>query len=152
MGLDLPVPDHSTLSRRARTLVVAPAARTTSGPLHLLVDSTGLKLGGPGEWLIEKHGTKRRKAWRKLHLGVDAETGAIVAATLTAKEVDDAAQLGPLLEQIDGEVSSVTADGAYDQDGVYDLVTEHHPGNCSRCEVGALRLVGHGDGRSPIFG
>src|SRR5690242_1598731 len=127
MGLDLPVPDHSTLSRRATTLEVAPAARTTSGPLHLLVDSTGLKLGGPGEWLIEKHGTKRRKAWRKLHLGVDAETGEIVASTLTAKEVDDAAQLGPLLDQIDGDVSSVTADGAYDQDGVYDLVAERHP-------------------------
>src|SRR5690242_21441250 len=93
----------------------------------LRVDSTGLKLGGPGEWLIEKHGTKRRKAWRKLHLGVDAETGEIVAATLTAKEVDDAAQLGPLLDQIDGDVSSVTADGAYDQDGVYDLVAERHP-------------------------
>src|SRR3982751_3375913 len=127
MGLDLPVPDHSTLSRRARTLAVAPAARTASGPLHLLVDSTGLKLGGPGEWLIEKHGTKRRKAWRKLHLGVDAETGEIVAATLTAKEVDDAAQLGPVLDQIDGDVSSMTADGAYDQDGVYDTVAEHHP-------------------------
>src|SRR4051812_9843943 len=127
MGLELPVPDHSTLSRRAGTLEVAPAARTTSGPRHLLVDSTGLKLGGPGEWLIEKHGTKRRKAWRKLHLGVDAETGEIVAATLTAKEVDDAAQLGPVLDQIDGEVSSVTADGAYDQDGVYDLAAERHP-------------------------
>src|SRR3954471_20015740 len=127
MGLPLPVPDHSTLSRRATTLGVAPAARTTSGPRHLLVDSTGLKLGGPGEWLIEKHGTKRRKAWRKLHLGVDAETGEIVAATLTAKEVDDAAQLGPLLEQIEGDVSSVTADGAYDQDGVYDTVAARHP-------------------------
>src|SRR5690349_22301525 len=107
MDLDLPVPDHSTLSRRATTLEVAPAARTASGPLHLLVDSTGLKLGGPGECLIEKHGTKRRKSWRKLHLGVDAETGAIVASTLTAKEVDDAAQLGPVLDQIEGEVSSV---------------------------------------------
>jgi len=60
MELDLPVPDHSTLSRRAKTLVVVPEARTAAGPLHLLVDSTGLKLGGPGEWLIEKHGTQRR--------------------------------------------------------------------------------------------
>jgi hypothetical protein len=127
MGLELPVPDHSTLSRRARTLVVAPAARTASGPLQLLVDSTGLKLGGPGEWLIEKRRTKRRKSWRKLHLGIDAETGAIVASTLTTKDMDDAAQLGPLLDQIDGEVSSVTADGAYDQDGVFDTVAERHP-------------------------
>ena len=71
MGLDLPVPDHSTLSRRAGTLAVAPQARAASGPLHLLVDSTGVKLGGPGEWLIEKHGNQRRRAGRKLHLGVD---------------------------------------------------------------------------------
>ena len=80
MGLDLPVPDHSTLSRRSRTLAVAPQA--ASGPLHLLVDSTGVKLSGPGEWLVEKHGTQRRRAWRKLHLAVDAKTGTIVASTL----------------------------------------------------------------------
>src|SRR5689334_1703803 len=89
MGLDLPVPDHSTLSRRARTLAVAPQA--ASGPVYLLVDSTGVKLSGPGEWLVEKHGTKRRRAWRKLHLAVDAKTGTIVTSTLTGKEVDDAA-------------------------------------------------------------
>ena len=62
MGLDLPVPDHSTLSRRSRTLTVALQAQLASGPVHLLVDSTGLKLSGPGEWLIEKHGTQRRRA------------------------------------------------------------------------------------------
>ena len=127
LGLDLAVPDHSTLSRRARTLRVAPEARTATGSLHLLVDSTGLKLGGPGEWLIEKHGTRRRKSWRKLHLGVDAETGTIVASTLTSKDVDDAAQLDPLLDQVEGLVASVTADGAYDQTGVYDTVAERHP-------------------------
>ncbi|GEO43466.1 IS5 family transposase [Skermanella aerolata] len=71
IGLDLPVPDHSTLSRRSRTLAVAPQAQSASGPVHLLVDSTGMKLSGPGEWLVEKHGTQRR-AWRKLHLAVNA--------------------------------------------------------------------------------
>ena len=71
-------------------------ASAASGPVHLLVDSTGVKLSGPGEWLVEKHGTQRRRAWRKLHLGVDAKTGTIVASTLTSKEVDDAAELGPL--------------------------------------------------------
>jgi hypothetical protein len=123
MGLDLPVPDHSTLSRRSRTLAVAPQA--ASGPVHLLVDSTGVKLSGPGEWLVEKHGTQRRRAWRKLHLGVDAKTGTIVASTLTSKEVDDAAELGPLLDQIDEPLAAVIADGAYDQDRVYDAVAEH---------------------------
>jgi hypothetical protein len=125
MGLDLPVPDHTTLSRRARTLAVAPQARTAGGPVHLLVDSTGVKLSGPGEWLVEKHGTKRRRAWRKLHLGIDAKTGMIVASTLTSKEVDDAAELGALLDQVDEPLAAVVADGAYDQDRVYDDVAEH---------------------------
>src|SRR6187431_747519 len=125
MGLDLPVPDHSTLSRRSRTLAVAPQIRTANGPVHLLVDSTGVKLSGPGEWLVEKHGTKRRRAWRKLHLAVDAKTGTIVASTLTSKEVDDAAELGPLLGQIDDPLAAAIADGAYDQDRVYDGVAEH---------------------------
>jgi hypothetical protein len=125
MDLDLPVPDHTTLSRRARTLAVAPQA--ASGPLHLLVDSTGVKLSGPGEWLVEKHGTQRRRAWRKLHLGVDAKTGTIVASTLTSKEVDDAAELGPLLDQVEEPMAAVVADGAYDQDRVYDAVAEHSP-------------------------
>src|SRR5919205_241519 len=62
LGLELPVPDHSTLSRRARTLVVAPCPQVR-GPLHLLVDSTGLKLSGPGEWLVERQGTKQRRSW-----------------------------------------------------------------------------------------
>src|SRR6188768_3459550 len=123
MGLDLPVPDHSTLSRRARTLAVAPQA--ASGPVHLLVDSTGVKLSGPGEWLVEKHGTRRRRAWRKLHLGIDARTGMIVASTVTSKEVDDAAELGALLDQVDDPLAAVVADGAYDQDRVYDAVAEH---------------------------
>ncbi len=125
MGLDLPVPDHTTLSRRSRTLAVAPQIRTASGPVHLLVDSTGVKLSGPGEWLVEKHGTQRRRAWRKLHLGIDAKTGTIVASTLTGKEVDDAAELGPLLAQVNGPLAAVIADGAYDQDRVYDRVAEH---------------------------
>src|SRR3954452_577471 len=127
MGLDLPVPDHSTLSRRSRTLAVAPQVRTASGPVHLLVDSTGVKLSGPGEWLVEKHGTQRRRAWRKLHLAVDAKTGTIVASTLTSKEVDDATELGALLDQVDEPLAAVIADGAYDQDRVYDAVAEHSP-------------------------
>src|ERR671932_342454 len=79
LGLELAVPDHTTLSRRAGTLEV-PRPRPTGEPLHLLVDSTGLKLCGAGEWLAEKHGTRQRRSWRKLHLGVEADTGQIVAA------------------------------------------------------------------------
>ena len=130
LGLDLPVPDHTTLSRRAATLDVPRPGTAGAGegePLHLLVDSTGLKLCGKGEWLLEKHGTATRRSWRMLHLGVDANTGRIVAATLTAKEVDDASQAGPLLDQAAGPVASFTGDGGYDQNCVYDSVAQRHP-------------------------
>ena len=127
-GLTLAVPDHSTLSRRATTLEVPrPRPRRDSEPLHLLVDSTGLKLCGAGEWLIEKHGTRTRRSWRKLHIGLDADTGQIVAAALTAKEVDDGSEVGPLLDQVAGPVASFTADGAYDQEGVSHAVAQRYP-------------------------
>ena len=96
--------------------------------MHLLVDSTGLKLCGAGEWLVEKHGTRTRRSWRKLHLGVDADTGQIVASALTTHDVDDGAQADPLLDQVTGSVASVTGDGAYDQEGVYASVAARHPG------------------------
>ncbi len=128
LGLDLAVPDHSTLCRRAETLEVPrPQPRRDGEPLHLLVDSTGLKLCGAGEWLVEKHGAKTRRSWRKLYLGLDADTGQIVAAALTAKKVDDGAEVGPLLDQVAGSVASFTADGAYDQEGVSTAVAARHP-------------------------
>ena len=128
LGLDLAVPDHSTLCRRAETLEVPrPQARRDGEPLHLLVDSTGLKLCGAGEWLVEKHSTKTRRSWRKLHIGLDADTGQIVTATLTRKEVDDGAEVGPLLDQVAASMSSFTADGAYDQEGVSAAVAERYP-------------------------
>src|SRR5215203_5262602 len=96
LGLDLPVPDHTTLSRRAATLEV-PRPRSSQStdagdgaePVHLLVDSTGLTLCGSSEWRIEKHGTRTRRSWRKLHLGMDATTGQIAASALTGPEADD---------------------------------------------------------------
>ncbi len=131
LGLSLRVPDHTTLSRRAATLDMPRPGNANAGadsePLHLLVDGTGLKLCGKGEWLLEKHGTATRRSWRALHLGVDAGTGRIVASTLTPKGVDDASQAGPLLDQVTGPVASFTGDGAYDQDRVYAGVAERHP-------------------------
>jgi len=82
---------------------------------------------GPGEWLIEKHGTKQRRAWRVLHLATDADTGRIVASALTDKDADNGSQVGPLLDRIDGAVASVTRDGAYDRDDVYAEVAARHP-------------------------
>jgi hypothetical protein len=126
LGLDLAVPDHSTLSRRAETLAVV-RPPSNAKPIHRLVDSTGLKLSGAGEWLVEKHGATRRRSWRKLHIGVDAGTGQIVAVALTTNDVDDGSKVGTLLDQIDGPIASFTADGAHDQDGVYGEIGERNP-------------------------
>ena len=115
------------MSRRRKTLEMPPLRRSGTGPLHLLVDSTGLKLGGAGEWLVEKHGTSRRRSWRKLHIGLDAESGKIVAIELTKKESDAAAQTAALLDQITDPIASFTADDTYDQDKVYEGVAERHP-------------------------
>ncbi len=87
-----------------------------------------LKLCGPGDWLVEKHGTGQRRAWRKLHVGLDAATGGIVAATRTDHDVDDASQVDPLLDQIVEPLNAIIADGAYDQSGVYEAVDKRHPG------------------------
>ncbi|MFC0387538.1 IS5 family transposase [Muricoccus vinaceus] len=127
LGLDLAVPDHSTLSRRAETLEVL-RPKTGSEPVHLLVDSTGLRLCGPGGWLEEKHGSKRRRAWKMLHLATDADTGEIAASVLAGRDADDGSQVGPLLERAGGSVASFTGDGAYDREDVYAAVAAHHPG------------------------
>ena len=128
LDLDLPVPDHSTLSRRAETLKLPkPRSGLGSGPVHLLVDSTGLRFCGPGEWLTEKHGTKRRRAWRMLHLATDADTGRIAASVLTDKDADDGSQVGPLLDRSEGPVAFFTGDGVYDRDDIYTEVAARHP-------------------------
>jgi len=121
------VPDHSTLSRRGKTLEVPLPRRTATGPLHLIVDSTGLKLGGAGEWVVENHGTSRRRSWRKLHIGVDADSGEIVAVGVTGKDIDDAAMVDALLGQIADPIASLTAHGDYDQNRVSQAVAERNP-------------------------
>ena len=127
LGLDLAVPDHSILSRRARMLPVPLRRRLGTGRLHLLVDSTGVKLGGAGEWLVEKHGTSRRRSWRKLHIGIDGDSGEIIAIELTRRDIDDGSRTGALLDQLTDPLASFTGDGAYDQDKVYGAIAARHP-------------------------
>ena len=116
MQLDLAVPDFSTLSRRTGKLLPLPRERSkASGPLDLVVDSTGLKIFGAGEWQETKHGTRsRRRSWRKLHLGLDLETGQIECSELTTDDIGDPAVLPGLLDQIDCPIARFLADGAYD--------------------------------------
>jgi hypothetical protein len=96
-------------------------------PVYLLVDSTGLRLGGPGEWPAEKRGTCTRRSWRKLHLDVDAHTGGTLASELTPHDVDKGSQVEPLLNQITGPIASFAGDGAYDQEDIYSFVVQRRP-------------------------
>jgi hypothetical protein len=128
LGLELSIPDHTTLSRRGRGFAGRPPRVMPYGPLHLLIDSTGLKLFGQGEWQEEKHGRARR-SWRKLHLAFDADTGEIVASILTSNGTDDAGRVPDLLAQIEGELASVTADGAYDGEPTYQAIASRQPGS-----------------------
>src|SRR3954451_5600350 len=127
LGLELAVPDHTTFSHRNANLGVATALRKADGPVHVVIDSTGLKVFGAADWLHEKHGGKPRRTWRKLHLAVDPDSSEILASELTTIEDGDATLVGPLLDQIPHEISSVTADGAYDGDPVYQAVAERAP-------------------------
>ena len=124
MGLTISAPDHTTVSRRAVGLPVLKSTPAPKGPLHVLIDSTGLEVFGAGQWLEAKHGAKSRRTWRKLHLAVDADSGMIVAQVLTDQHTDDPSQVGPLLEQIDEEIGKVTADGAYDGASTYQTIAQ----------------------------
>jgi hypothetical protein len=125
MDLTISAPDHTTVSRLAVTLPVIQLAPVPHGPLHVLIDSTGLEVYGAGQWLEAKHGAKSRRKWRKLHLAVDAASGMIVAQTLTDQDADDPSQVAPLLDQMDGQIVRVTADGAYDGAPTYQTIATH---------------------------
>jgi hypothetical protein len=118
LRVEVPVPDYTTLCRRAKTLTVA-LPTTATGPIHAVLDSTGLKIIGEGEWKVRQHGYSKRRTWRKLHLSVDEATGEIQAEELTAASVDDAEMAEALLEQTTAEVEQLSADGAYDKEKVY---------------------------------
>ena len=127
LGLDLSVPDHTTLSRRSARLSLTTTLKKPKGPVNVVIDSSGLKIFGAGEWLHEKHGGKPRRSWRRLHLAVDPDSSEILAAELTTTDEGDASRVGPLLDQIDGPVSAVLADGAYDGEPTYRTILDRHP-------------------------
>jgi IS5 family transposase len=114
LGLEIAVPHYSTFSRRAAALVVPALARPSGGPVHLAVDATGLKVRGEGEWKVRVHGKGKRRVWRKLHLAVDTQTGALHAHALTASEASDGGELEGLLAAVAAPIAAVCADKAYD--------------------------------------
>jgi hypothetical protein len=120
MKLDLAIPDHTTLSRRSRRVLLCKKP-LPKGSVVIIVDSTGLKVVGEKEWMNHKHGTRQRKVWRKLHLCIN-EYGEILSATLTSHIESDTGQVGDLLETIEGPVSELIGDGGYDSPSTYEAL------------------------------
>jgi IS5 family transposase len=118
IGTDLEAPDHTTLSRRSRSLEVELDRAASNRPIQFIVDSTGLSIVGEGEWAAVKHGGRGKRAWKKLHLGVD-RSGVIIAEVLTDGNADDARNALGLIDKIDGDIASFTADAAYDTTAIY---------------------------------
>jgi hypothetical protein len=121
MTVDLPVPDYSTLCRRARTVRIT-LPKQAEGPLHLILDSTGLKVYGEGEWKVRQHGYSKRRTWLKLHLAIDPETHEIRAAVVSDPGVTDEPAVPMLLAQEEGPISGAGADGSYDRRSVYEAL------------------------------
>jgi len=126
LEIRLSVPDHTTLSRRGKGLKVA-LPKNVRGPLDIVMDSTGLKIYGEGEWKVRTHGKSKRRTWRKLHVGVDPHSGEIQAAALTPNCVSDGQMVEPLLEQVEQPIRRFAGDGSYDKRKVYDSLNHHAP-------------------------
>lgn len=124
LGVSLPVPCYTTLCRRRQSLPVALPRRPKSEPLHLVVDSTGVKVYGEGEWKVRRFGWSKRRTWRKLHLGVDEATGEVAAAAVSTNACGDGQALPCLLAQVGGASRQVTGDGGYDDRRCYDAIGE----------------------------
>lgn len=127
LDVSLAIPDHTTFSRRSAGLFLPTTLTSSSEPMHIVLDSTGLKVYGAGEWQREKHGERGRRTWRKLHLAVNPKSGEILASELTTNEVGDLSMVYPLLDQVQSPLLSVTADGAYDAEPVYRVIAERQP-------------------------
>ena len=127
MKIDLPVPDHSTLSKRGKGLKVN-LPKKSSQSLNIVMDSTGLKIYGEGEWKVRQHGVSKRRTWRKLHIGANPEDGEIQAVLLTENNSSDDEAVEALLEHIKQDIEKFAADGAYDKRKVYDSLNAHSPG------------------------
>ncbi len=145
MSVELEAPDHTTLSRRSQDLNVDLHRVAADKPIHLIIDSTGLSIVGEGEWAAAKYGGHGRRAWKKLHIGVD-RSGLIVAEALTHGSTDDAKTALDLIDEIEGDIVSITADAAYDTIAIYSTATAHG----ARVVVPPIKTATRSRRRSPL--
>jgi IS5 family transposase len=122
LGVDLDVPDYTTLCRRRKVVEVELPRLRKDAPVHIVVDSTGIKVYGEGEWKVRQHGYSKRRTWRKLHFGVDQATHEFVAVVVSTNDFKDSQLLPDLLAQVEDEIKQVSADGAYDTRNCYEAI------------------------------
>lgn len=146
IGSPLPVPNYTTIARRIGLLRVDFSPLPTDRPIDIVIDSTGIKVYGEGEWKVRKHGVGKRRTWRKLHLALDAETQKIVAADVTENDVHDCSVFEELLSQIPGTIGSIAADGAYDTRWCYFLAAERGAKSLISPRENARRWTGDSGG------
>lgn len=140
--LDLPVPDHTHMSRRVAQLSVTVPRIPRKGPVHVVVDSTGLKIFGEGEWKVRQHGVGKRRTWRKIHLAVDATEKDIIGIEVTTADWGDSEMLPGLLDQIPGPIAQVSADGAYDSERCHEAIAQRQARATIPPREGAVRWGG----------
>ena len=148
LGVELAVPDHTTLCRRRKLLEVSLPRRRKNEPLHLVVDSTGVKVYGEGEWKVCQHGPSKRRTWRKLHIGADEATNEIVAAVVTTNNYTDGHVLPDLLAQVANATTRVRGDGGYDKRNCYDAISERGAQAVIPPQKNA-KIWRHGNSREP---
>lgn len=148
LHIALPVPDYTTVCRRAKRLTVK-MPTTVQGPVYAVLDSTGLKIFGEGEWKVRQHGYSKRRTWRKLHLSVDEASGEIQAEVLTEASVDDAEAALELLEQTAVEIERLGGDGAYDKEKVYTAAQERGVGKIAIPPRRDAHIWQHGNCAAP---
>jgi len=124
LKVELPVPDHSTVSRRMAGLEVGLPVKASAKARHLVIDSTGLKLYGEGEWKVRTHGVSKRRTWRKLHLCLDARTGEVIVAGASENSVSDCQMFPEILRVVAEEIEQISADGSYDRRKVYEALNQ----------------------------
>lgn len=149
LAVNAPIPDYTTLCIRSADLKVALSPSQVQGAKHIVVDSTGLKVYGEGEWKVRQHGVSKRRTWRKLHLSVNEATQSIEAVVLTEASVDDAEAGGDLLDETGGSPEQVSGDGAYDKRKFYDACQRHHVQRVAIPPRRDARIWQHGNSSQP---
>ena len=146
MCLDLEAPDHTTLSRRSQQLEVDLHLALSDKPIHLIIDSTGLSIVGEGEWAAAKHGGRGKRAWKKLHIGID-RTGMIIAQALTRGRADDAKAGLALIHAVERDITSITADAAYDTLAIYSAAAARS----AKVVIPPIKTATRSRGQSPLL-